>query len=1099
MRTYHVMIFDEDPKARDYTSRILKELGHRVISAQGLPEKGLQKVGDVQPDIALVDLDSLKPLKNLAAAQRVYYDYEVPVVLISASSQALLQATDKDESFACLLKPADPACLQAAMQMTIDRYRSERLLRQSEATFRATFASANAGIALVGLDGRFQKVNHRFCGILGYSVAELLGRTFADITHPADLEKSQENVRSMLAGEIKRSALEKRYIHKNGRAVWAEVAISLVEDPHGEPLYFVTHLQDITARKEAEEELRNTSRKLEERLKELSCLYSIAKLMDDPELSQESLLAKVAGLLPPSWQYPEKACARIISDGREYVSGPFQDTPWKMASEIKAGGMSAGLVEVCYLEPRPEGPEGLFRQDERLLLDAVAERLGNYLQRVATEREIARYRGQLEELVSERTKELQASRQNLMEAQRLANLGSFEEDLASGGMLWSDEHYRILGYETGEIIPDGGLLLEHVHPGDRERFTRDMKAAREEGAPWEGKYRLIKKDGSAGHIKLVGRLAAGDGGRAPKLQGVVQDITRRMRAEAAVQKRAEELADLHALAMEVGSSLSVEKVAQAGVSHVAKIIGPDTVKLFLRRGDELKLAASCFSVAGLDHADTPIHRMGQCLCGQAALQGEPMYAVDIEGDSRCTWGECKEAGLTSAAALPLKSGDQVIGLMLLASGDCRDFQSQDEYLQTLCAEISIGLQNALLYQEQRQYSRQLQNNLAQLELAREQITASKTRLQSVFDGIAEPLIMLDSQARVQMLNMAAAQYYNVDPRHVVGRVCHQSMVANPELCRKCEVLSHVATRQPVTFERQSFMHPGRLEEVVVYPLGKSEKKEQAGIIVRISDITEARIMERQLRQNEKMASLGLLVSGIAHEINNPNNFITFNIPILRDYLQELIPIVDDYMEGRADAEIMGMSYPELRSDLFTLLDNIQHGSSRINSTVSGLQEFSRAKDCSEKKPVRLGDVVDRALALCRSKIKGLVKSFEIDLPESLPMVETAPDAVEQILINLLINAAQASDKDDAWLRLAVRADEANPERIIIEVSDNGQGMSEETRQRIFDPFFTTKAPGEGTGLGLYVCHNLAESLGASLEVDSSPGQGTTFRLGLNRS
>jgi signal transduction histidine kinase len=266
------------------------------------------------------------------------------------------------------------------------------------------------------------------------------------------------------------------------------------------------------------------------------------------------------------------------------------------------------------------------------------------------------------------------------------------------------------------------------------------------------------------------------------------------------------------------------------------------------------------------------------------------------------------------------------------------------------------------------------------------------------------------------------------------------------------------------------------------------------VVLRISDITEEKLMERQLIQNEKLASLGLLVSSIAHEINNPNSFITFNIPIMRDYLNELTPIIDEYVEGHPGFEPLGFSYTAFREDLFKILDNIEHGSTRINTTVSGLKNFSRRKGKKENRSVDLKQVIDKTVAICRGEIRKKVKSFEMNVPEDLPMIHTDPEAIEQILLNHLINATQAVDKKTSRLRLDVMLKETGPAHLIVEVSDNGCGMDESTKKKIFDPFFTTKQPDMGTGLGLYVCHNLVEGLGGRIEVESKPGEGSTFRV-----
>jgi len=297
----------------------------------------------------------------------------------------------------------------------------------------------------------------------------------------------------------------------------------------------------------------------------------------------------------------------------------------------------------------------------------------------------------------------------------------------------------------------------------------------------------------------------------------------------------------------------------------------------------------------------------------------------------------------------------------------------------------------------------------------------------------------------------------------------------------------------VAFERKGFFDPTRIESVVICPF-KGKENGLEGAIIRIRDITEARSMERQLIQSEKLASLGLLVSGIAHEINNPNNFISFNIPILRDYINELIPFVEEHAKVNQNLELFGMSCPEFREDIFKLLDNVEHGSNKINFIVSGLREFSRKKDRKEHVWLDIKQVIEKAVAICRGKIEKMVRSLELNIPESLPPILADLETLEQILVNILINAAQAADKEHAWVRLSVKLGNGCRDHLIIEVSDNGCGMDDETRGKIFYPFFTTKGPEEGTGLGLYVCHNLIEGLGGRIEVESEPGQGSSFRI-----
>ena len=381
----------------------------------------------------------------------------------------------------------------------------------------------------------------------------------------------------------------------------------------------------------------------------------------------------------------------------------------------------------------------------------------------------------------------------------------------------------------------------------------------------------------------------------------------------------------------------------------------------------------------------------------------------------------------------------------------------------------------------------------------ELIQESKNTLQMIFDGISEPLIVLDKDGLVKMLNRAALHYFRLpEYRMALGKSCYEAFFGNSAPCEGCENPFSNMRGMTKTFELKRKNGSERLEQVTVYSVnGDSDSLEAT--IVRIRDITQARRMERQLVQNEKLAALGLLVSGIAHEISNPNSFIAFNIPILRDYLNELIPLLDAHEKEQPDFEICGMSCEEFKEDLFKLLTNMEHGATRITRTVTGLREFSKDRDSRERRWCDLNQVIGQAVALCGPEIRKRVRHFDMDLPDRLPQIFTSPEAVEQIVVNLLINAVQATDKEDSTIRLSMKLNEKGEQRqIIIEVTDNGCGMDEETRERIFDPFFTTKPSMMGTGLGLYVCHNLIRSLGGCIEVESEPGKGSTFRIVLQK-
>lgn len=376
----------------------------------------------------------------------------------------------------------------------------------------------------------------------------------------------------------------------------------------------------------------------------------------------------------------------------------------------------------------------------------------------------------------------------------------------------------------------------------------------------------------------------------------------------------------------------------------------------------------------------------------------------------------------------------------------------------------------------------------------QQIRESRNMLRSVFDGISDPLIMIREDMTLIMLNRAALGFFgSAQYREMIGTSCLEPF--EHRYGREASTLVQSATtgEGPARFELASSGDSARYEEVFVYPV-HAGGGDLSMAIIRITDRTKQRLMERELIQSEKLASLGLLISGIVHEINNPNNFISFNIPILRDYLRDILPVLDEHAASTPHFEVQGMPYAEFRTDVMKLLENIEHGSTRINTTVAKLKEFSRKKDEKGARPILPTGVVERAVAICHTQIRKTVKTFSVQVEQDMPEMVSDPDAIEQTLINLLINAAQAADKPDSSIRLSAWRGASGREGFVLEVEDNGCGMDARTASRIFDPFFTTKEEGMGTGLGLYISKNLLESVGGAISVQSEIGRGATFRV-----
>lgn len=276
----------------------------------------------------------------------------------------------------------------------------------------------------------------------------------------------------------------------------------------------------------------------------------------------------------------------------------------------------------------------------------------------------------------------------------------------------------------------------------------------------------------------------------------------------------------------------------------------------------------------------------------------------------------------------------------------------------------------------------------------------------------------------------------------------------------------------------------QLEALVQQLQGEIQAREEAQ--------RQASLREQQLRQADKMVSLGILVSGVAHEINNPNGLIALNLGLLAEVWEKAIPVLDEYLAEHGDFSLGPMNYSELRDQLPLFLSDAAAGSERIRSIVDDLKGFSRQSDERVDQPVDLNQVVQSSINLVSSHLKKATQHFSADLAVDVPTVRGNGRRLEQVLINLLLNACDALESSAGAIRIGTG--QSPDGRAVIEVADTGRGIREEDLPRIMDPFFTTRRTAGGTGLGLSVSAGIIEEHGGELKFESEPGKGTTARI-----
>jgi PAS domain S-box-containing protein len=476
----------------------------------------------------------------------------------------------------------------------------------------------------------------------------------------------------------------------------------------------------------------------------------------------------------------------------------------------------------------------------------------------------------------------------------------------------------------------------------------------------------------------------------------------------------------------------------------------------------------------------------------------------------------------SVACLPMIGQGDFLGLVYLENNLQRGVFTEERVmlLNLLVAQAAVSLENARHYEH-------LTKENERMNAVHGELVFQRNLLRTLAETFPHRIYAKDTETRFIFGNMAVAQGMGVSsPDELLGKT---DFGFYPEAC----ATRYHREEQAIMQSGQPLMHR---EEEVKYlltndvawmlttkvPLRDDDGK-VVGIVGVNYDITErkrtemelvsrnAQLLElnaklsraqAQLVQSEKLASIGQLAAGVAHEINNPIGFIFSNFTTLDGYLEKLLTMLTAYQEAEhlIDSQAMKdkltvlgetVDLPFLKEDIPVLMTETKDGIARVRKIVQALTEFSRVGGNAEWQFADLHHGIDATLNIINSEIK--YKADVIKEYGQIPEIECLPSEINQVIMNLLVNAAHAIGEDRG--KITIRTSVAR-ETVLIEISDNGCGIEKESLSRIFDPFYTTKPVGKGTGLGLSLSYGIVQKHRGTLEVESEVGQGTTFRLTL---
>ncbi len=348
----------------------------------------------------------------------------------------------------------------------------------------------------------------------------------------------------------------------------------------------------------------------------------------------------------------------------------------------------------------------------------------------------------------------------------------------------------------------------------------------------------------------------------------------------------------------------------------------------------------------------------------------------------------------------------------------------------------------------------------------ETISRGKYMWESTFDAITDPVVIISSDYTIQRANRAASRISKMDVRELNGTRCYETLAGFTSPCTGCPLPSTLKRQTDHSGDLPRFLKSSRQFHANAYALRDRDPADNLRAVLHYRDVTEEKELQHKLLHSEKMAAIGTLAGGVAHEINNPlGGILAFTQLIMRD-------LGPDHV-----------NYQDLKE--------IEEAAMRCKQIVQDLLDFSRQNREENMEPLQINDVINKVLTLVQVQARTSRVEMITDLTSNLPKIRGNFYKLQQVFLNLITNAYHAMKEGGT---LTVKTYPTEGGKVGASVADTGTGIPENIQDRIFDPYFTTKDHGQGTGLGLSITYGLVREHEGAIEVKSQEGKGTVFEL-----